>query len=148
MVESANHQWVNELKDIGFEGVLLQELVDAIGNEGNMGIFRKYLTENDGRLGTQLSIVSRFKVYMKERGLYQTYTDFSNDYINANTNEQKKDCLDKLFGGKFDEGTLNKVLTILESGKLTLESMYKYVLKNRADYTLSELVTLIEFRFA
>ncbi|ALA47970.1 hypothetical protein ABE137_12385 [Brevibacillus laterosporus] len=147
MVESVNCQWVNELKDIGFEGNLLQDLVDTIGDENNMGVFRKYLTENDGRFRTQLSLVSRFKVYMKERSLYQTYADFSKDYIDASTYEQKKVCMDKLFGGMFDKEKLNKILPILENRKLTLEGMYKYVSKNRADYTLSELVTLIEFRF-
>ncbi|MCR8994586.1 hypothetical protein [Brevibacillus laterosporus] len=147
MVESVNCQWVNELKDIGFEGSLLQDLVDTIGDENNMGVFRKYLTENDGRFRSQLSLVSRFKVFMKERSLYQTYANFSKDYIDASTYEQKKVCMDKLFGGMFDEEKLNKILLILENRKLTLEGMYKYVSKNRIDYTLSELVTLIEFRF-
>jgi hypothetical protein len=142
-----NMEWVKDLEYLGFKGKLLQRLVDAIGDESNVGTFYKFLSENDGKFRSKLSLVSRFEIHMKEKQSYQSYSDFSQCYIESTSIDAKKSVLEKLFTESLDSTTLNKVLSALNNNRLTLEKFYELVVLYRKSYNAKEIMTLIEYKY-
>lgn len=141
-------KWEEELQKLGYKGKLLTLLVEAIGDESNLGTFYQFVLDNDGKLNSKLSTVSRFIEFMKERESYQNAIDFYKEYIASNDIESKKNVLDKLFAESVDYVILNKVSEMIEKNVLSHEHLFDLVYHYRKSYNAKETITLIEYKLA
>lgn len=114
----------NFLENLGYKGILLEELLSIINTDDKMEDFKNFILLNDGRFRSSLQLYHMYIIHLRNNSNY-TKDEFIKDF-----NVDNSMALEKVFFTKPNPIALNKVKNLLTDG-LTLGELYDNLIKYR-----------------
>lgn len=144
--QKMNSKIEDYLKELGFKGKILRNLLQEIKNESDLENFQNFIINNDGKFRSNLQLAHQYIISLQEDSTY-TKEEFVSDYSTSNDDRTKSKAVSKLFNSSsVNSLVLNKVEYL--KNILTLEELYDKIVEYRNEYNPIVAVKLIELHTA
>lgn len=136
-------QYQQELIGMGFKGANLSKLLTVIVDADTMQeLYNFIILKCEGM--SNLQIAHKFYNHMRDKQSYASYEQFETAYTGANDVVDRQGVIAKLLATKANTEQLIRVLILISDRRMTLPTLYGYIVRYRKLYTVDQTLILLE----